>query len=252
MDIDLTKLKPTTTEKPPRIVVYGGGGIGKTTFAASAPNVIFFDIEKGLDGIESTKLPIESWQDVLDGITALHEQDHEFQSVAVDSIDWLERLIHRQIASEHNVQSIDEIPYGKGFNLAVDLWSQFLDGMTSLRDNKDMTIILIAHDQVKRFNDPTMDSYDRYTMKLHEKAGSMVFEWADAVMFARKKVRIEKEDAGFNKKVSKAKDLGDMRVLQTTDSAAFQAKHRASLALPDEINLSWDSFIEAIGQKEKK
>lgn len=251
MTLDLTKIKKTTTERPPRIVIYGPGGIGKSTFAADAPDVLFFDIENGLDGIESSKLEIKSWQDVLQGITALHEQDHKFKTLAVDSIDWLERHIHAQVAQEHNGKSIEDIPYGKGYKFALDLWNQFLDGMTSLRDNKGMTIILIAHDQIKKYNDPTMDSYDRYTIKLHDSAASLVVEWSDAVLFARKKVRIEKEDAGFNKKIAKAKDLGDMRVIQTVDAPSYQAKHRASLALPEEIPFSWDSFIESIGERKE-
>lgn len=245
---DLSKIKKTTEHRPPRIVLYGQEKIGKSTFAAAAPNVLFADIEGGLDGIESAKQRTQSWQDMLALITALHEQDHDFETLAVDSIDWLERLIHEQVAREHNVGSLEDIGYGKGYLYSLDLWKQFLQGMTSLRDNKNMTIILIAHSVVKKYNDPSMDSYDRYTLKLHEKAGSYVTEWADAILFARKKIRIEKEDAGFNKKVSKAKDLGDTRVLATVESASFVAGHRASLNLPDEVPLSWDSFVESVGQ----
>lgn len=252
MTLDLTKLEPTTTDHPPRLVVYAAGGIGKSSFAASAPDVLFLDVEKGLDGIESTKITIDTWQDVLDAITALHNQDHGFKTLAIDTLDWLERIIHKQVAAQEGKDSIESIGYGAGYKLAVDLWSQLLQGLNSLRDNKGMTVILLAHDQIKRYNDPTMDSYDRYCLKLHDLASAMVFEWADAVMFARKKVRLEKEDAGFNKEISKAKSIGDMRVLQTVDNPAYMAKHRASLNLPEEIPLSWDAFISAIGQGAKK
>ncbi len=250
--INLTELKPTKEDHPPRLVIYAAGGIGKSTFAASAPDVLFFDVENGLDGIESTKIDINTWQDVLDAITALHEQDHGFKTLAVDTLDWLEGIIHKQVAHEAGKETIEEIGYGAGYKMSVDLWSQFLQGLSSLRDNKNMTVILLAHDQIKRYNDPTTDSYDRFCLKLHDLASAMVFEWADAVMFARKKVRIEKEEAGFNKEVKKAKSIGDLRVLQTVDNPAYMAKHRASLNLPDEIPLSWDAFIPAIGQGNAK
>ena len=250
--INLTEIKPTTTDHPPRLVIYGAGGIGKSSFASSAPDTLFFDIEKGLDGIESSKVNIDTWQDVMEAITALHEQDHSFKTLVVDSADWLERIIHKQVASEAGKPTIEEIGYGAGYKIALDFWSQFLQGMNSLRDNKGMTIIFIAHDQIKRYNDPTTDSYDRYSLKMHDTASAMVFEWADAVMFARKKIRIEKEDGGFNKEIKKAKAVGDLRVLQTRDNPAYMAKNRASLNLPEEIPLSWDAFVSAIGQGESK
>jgi hypothetical protein len=245
---NLTELKATVTDSPPRIVIYGSGGIGKSSFAADAPDVIFGDIEGGLDGIESAKVPINSWADILQFITDLHEQDHAFKTVAIDSTDWLERLIHKQVASENGKETIEAIGYGAGYKMALDLWSQFLQGMDSLRVNKGMTVILISHEQIKRYNDPTMDSYDRFTLKTHDLASAMIFEWADAVMFARKKIRIEKEKSGFNQETAKAKSIGDLRVLQTVDHPAYMAKNRKSLSLPDEIALSWDGFVSSIGQ----
>ena len=87
--LDLTQLKPTLEQKPPRIIIYGGGGIGKSTFASDAPDVFFFDIEGGLDGIECAKQPIKTWDDAVQTMTALIEQDHSFKTVAVDSLDWV-------------------------------------------------------------------------------------------------------------------------------------------------------------------
>jgi len=250
--IDLTEIQPTTEAKPPRLVIYGPNKIGKSSFAAQSPNNIFFDIEHGLDGIESAKLSIEKYGDVIEGLKALHEQDHKFETLTIDSADWLERLIFNQVAAEHNKESIEDIGYGKGYMFALDHWNQVLSGLTSLRDKKNMTIILLCHEQIIRFNDPTMDSYDRYNLKLHNKASALVCEWADAILFARKKVRIEKEDQGFNNKKAKAKDIGDQRILQTTETASVVAGHRSSLALPDEITLSWNAFMEAVGTRQNK
>lgn len=246
---DLKQIKPTTGDSPPRIVLYGPGGCGKSTFASHAPNVLFFDIENGLDGIESAKLAIKEWQDVLDGITALHEQDHEFMTLAVDSIDWLEAIIHKAVAKSEGKDNIEEIPYGKGYKLAVDFWQQFLQGLTSLRDMKKMTIVLIAHDQIKRFDDPTGQGYDRHMLKLHNAAGQLVFEWADAVLFAKQKTVVKNEEVGFNQKKAKAVSIG--RTMYTEDNPAYMAKHRASLALPAEIPFSWEDFINNIGKKGK-
>lgn len=249
--MDITQLKPDTTQNPPRIVLYAPGGTGKSTFASQAPNTIFMDIEKGLDGIESTKQPVSTWPEVIEMIEALHAQEHEFKTLAVDTIDWLETIIHKQVALENNVPNIEAIGYGKGYKLAMDLWEQFLSGMTSLRNNKRMTIILLAHDKIKRFDDPMTDGYDRYMLKMHDSASAKVFEWADAVLFMKSKTLIKSEDAGFNKKIKKGIDGGVY--IHTTEAPAYMAKHRASLSLPDEFPVSetdgWQDFIKAIGTR---
>lgn len=249
--MDFTNLEEDTTSKPPRLVVYGPQGMGKTTFAAQSTSTVFMDIEDGLHGIKSAKQRVTSWGQVVDMITALHEQDHKFKTVAVDTLDWLERIIHDQVALENNAKSIGDIAYGRGFDYATGYWEKFLKGMTSLRDNKDMTIILLAHHKIKRFDDPMTDGYDRYMLKLHDKAGALVQEWADGVLFMKAKTFIKTEKTGFSEK---KKGIDGGIFLHTTETPAYQAKHRTSLSLPDEIPLSeknsWGDFVAAIGTRQ--
>lgn len=248
--MDFTNLKPTTTSKPPRLVVYGPQGMGKTTFASQAPGVLFMDVEDGLHGIESAKQRVTCWGEVIQMITALHEQDHQFKTLAVDTLDWLERYIFQSVALNHNVASISDIDYGRGYEYALSYWETFLKGLTSLRDNKGMAIILLAHHKIKRFDDPTTDGYDRYMLKLHDKAGALVQEWADGVLFMKTKTYIKTEKSGFTEK---KKGIDGGVFMHTTETPAYQAKHRTALSLPDEFPLSeknsWGDFIAAIGTR---
>lgn len=244
--LDLTTIKREKKQRPPIITIYGRPKVGKTTFGADAPNSIILAIEKGQDGLTCSSTNIDSYQDMLDAITALHEQDHKFENVVVDSADWLERLIWDQVSKDEGVKSIEDLGYGKGYVKAINLWQQVLAGLESLRDNKGMGIIMIAHDQVKKYQDPTSESYDRYELKLHAKAGALVSEWSDCLLFATHKVMIRKEDGGFNKKVVKAKGAG--RILYCTETPAYVAGNR--FGLPDEIELSWPAFAAALkGEK---
>lgn len=43
---------------PPRLLVYGLDGSGKSTFAAGAPNAIFIQTEKGLDQLGPARFPL--------------------------------------------------------------------------------------------------------------------------------------------------------------------------------------------------
>jgi len=46
------------TAAPPRLIVYGQEGIGKSTFAATAPNPIFRPTEDGLKRIDCKRFPV--------------------------------------------------------------------------------------------------------------------------------------------------------------------------------------------------
>ncbi|MCL2120125.1 MAG: ATP-binding protein [Planctomycetaceae bacterium] len=45
----LQKIHTGKKQQPPRLLIYGSEGVGKSTLAAKAPNPIFIPTEDGLD-----------------------------------------------------------------------------------------------------------------------------------------------------------------------------------------------------------
>ena len=61
--------------KPPRIMIYGSEGVGKSTFGASAPNAIFVQTEDGLGEINCKKFPLaHSLAEVITELIALRDR----------------------------------------------------------------------------------------------------------------------------------------------------------------------------------
>lgn len=229
---------------PPRIVVTGEHGLGKSTFGSEAPNPIFIPTEDGLGNIDTSSFPLcESYEDVLNCIGALFEEDHDYETVVLDSVDWLEQLIWKHICKESDHNSIEDFGFGKGYVAALNPLREVLDGLNALRTEREMIVILTAHTQVKRFDDPNSESYDRYTMKLHAKASSVVSEWADVIGFVTQEMIVKKEDKGFNKTTSRAVSTGH-NLLNLNRRPAFDAKNRYSM--PNKIPLNWDKFWDAL------
>jgi hypothetical protein len=222
--------------RPPRLVIYGPEGIGKSTLAAQAPNPVFIQTEEGLDALDVTAFPLAiEYSQVEDALSSLINEDHDFQTLAVDSLDWLERLILRAVAAEGNVLSIEDIPYGKGYKLAIEKWRTVLEGFDILRNDKHMTIVLLAHSKIKRFEDPISDSYDQYRVDLHDAAAALVDEWCDVIGFLTQHVGIKSRDTGFGKKEIKGVGGGE-RILYTEGRPSYIAKSRytipSSLSIP--------------------
>ena len=233
-----------TQPKAPIMVIHGGPGIGKTTFAASAPSAVFIPTEDGFGSLNADAFPIAtSFADVMSAMTVLYQEKHDFKTMVVDSLSALEMLISQAVAKDNNKTSIEEIPYGRGYGLALSYWQQFLDAVIALRNDKSILPILIAHSNVERYDAPDVDSYDRYVIALHKKAMALIYERADLIGFASLKTLVRKEEVGFDKKISRGVGTGE-RLLHLVEKPAFLAKNRYQL--PESMPLAWDSFQAAL------
>jgi len=238
---DLKSIKHGPDIKPPRIFLYAVEGIGKTTFAANAPAPIFIQTEDGLGSIDAARFPmVETIDDVRQAIGSLYSEPHDFQTVVLDSADWLEQIIAREIEAKHDAK---ELAYGKGALKQAEVWQELLAGFNALRNDRGMSVILIGHSQIKRFDSPETEPYDRYSPKLQERSNALLREWADAVLFANYRVVVKSTEVGFKKEVSRGITTGE-RLLYTTEKPAYMAKNR--YALPDSLPLSWDALSNAI------
>jgi hypothetical protein len=106
-----------------------------------------------------------------------------------------------------------------------------------------MCVILLAHCQIKRFDSPETEPYDRYQPKLQERANAILREWVDALLFANYKTIVKKDDVGFNKTSNRGISSGE-RLLYTAERPAYMAKNR--YGLPESLPMSWESFAQAI------
>ena len=230
-------------QQPPRIMIYGSEGVGKSTFASLAPNPVFVQTEDGLSEIDTSKFPLaRTFDDVVMQLQAVRDEQHEYGTLVIDSVDWLERLVWDRVCADYGVKSIEKADggYGKGYVHALTYWRQIVSILNDIRSKRGMAVILIAHAAVERFEDPEHAAYDRYTPRIHKKACSLICEWVDAVLFASRRLRV---DSTTGKAAPVGADGGE-RILRTNGSPACIAKNR--FGLPTELPLSWSAFVEAL------
>lgn len=244
MAISLASISKSGAPKPPIITIHGPPGIGKTTFAVSAPAPVVLPLEDGLGAIQVPAFPVlHSWDDVMAAMGALYQEAHEYQTVIIDSLSALEPVLWAAVAKDANKSSIEDLGYGKGYVLALDYWQQFLAGIIALRDEKNITPILIAHSDVIRFDSPEVEPFDRYQIKLHKRAFHLLYERADIIGFANWQTHVVKAEVGFNQSVSRGVGTGQ-RLLHLVERPAYIAKNR--YGLPETMPLNWQSFAAAM------
>lgn len=233
--------------KPLRVLLYGSDGVGKTTFAAGMPTPIFLGPEDGTSTIDVARFPVpRDWLDVKDAVAELTNEPHEYGTLAIDTLDWLEPLLWEHVCRTAGVKSIEAVGggYGKGYVAALDEWRSLLASLDRLRDQRGMHVILLAHAWIRTFKNPDPDQgdYDRYELKLHAKASGLLKEWSDAVLFANYET-LTTTKGGRTRGISSG-----ARLVYTERRAQWDAKNR--YGLPETLPLSWDDLEAAMSKGE--
>lgn len=229
MALSLADMKQRRADKPPRVVIYGPPGMGKTTLASEFPNPVFLQTEDGVPaGLEVVSFGhLRTYEAVMGAIMALYNEEHDRKTLVLDSLSEMEKLVWAETCRANNWKSIEDPGYGKGYVAAEYVWQQLVEGLNALRRDRGMAIVLIAHSETPRFDDPTAQSYTRYDIDLHKGGKALIDREVDAILLIKQEVSVQKEDQGFNKKRNIG--VGAARFIYCQPSAAFNAKNRHNM-----------------------
>lgn len=249
--INLSEIKAEKALLPPRILMYGPPKCGKSHLFSTIPNSLLIDFEDGSGFLKTArveKAKVDTYDKLMGLLGHLYTDDHSFTTLGFDTLDWCEVLVFSQAAREHGKTSISDVGYGAGYTTAQNLWQQVIQGLDALRRERGMMIVGIAHEQIRRYDNPTTESYDRYTLKLHAKDKgsstlSIFSEWSDAILFVNKETFVRKEKTGFNQETKKAATT-DRVFFHTQESPAYLAGNR--FGLPPLIPFTWPDLQAAL------
>jgi hypothetical protein len=251
----LAKIQKGRLRFPLRFVIYGPEGVGKSTLAAASPNPIWLDIEDGSSRLNVARYQFRddasghvpnNYAEVISAIDDLGMNDHPFETLVIDTADRLESLIWKFMMERDKKTSIEDYGFGKGFNLAVDEWRALCVRLDRLRSVRRMSVILLAHAQIRTFKNPDGEDYDRYNLRINEKAGGFLKEWSDVAGFACFEEGAAKQIGDKNGR-PKGFSTG-RRLLKVARTAAFDAKSRIDLPAEVEMDLAnpWGPLAAAV------
>jgi len=239
-------VKKGPTMRAKRLFVGGIEGVGKTTFLTQCPNPIVVCAEDGLTenafaGIAN--YTPESWPDLLGFIDYLTTANHTYQTIGFDTEDWLEHFAVKFICNRDGKSNIEEYGFSKGQSVILpNEFRQLLAKLEVLQQKKNIMVVFTSHIQVKTFNNPAGDNYDRYEASGTKQVVSLIKQWCDVNLFATFEV-VTKKDS----KKGKAKGMcTDARIVHTTYSAAWDAKNRCGL--PETLPFDAQTILEAIAK----
>lgn len=234
MAIPMLQLQRRKAVLPPRVLIYGPPGLGKTSLASEFVNSAFLQVEDGTPSdIEVVSFGhLTTFAQVMEALVWLYSEEHDRKTVVIDSVDKLEPLVWAKVCADNNWRTIEDPGYGKGYVLADSAWREVMEGLTALRVDRGMTIVLIAHSTIVQFDSPTTASYSKFDIRLHKRALAMVQDEVDAILLVKQDETVKVEDKGFNRKHTHAEG-GGTRWIYCEGRPAFTAKNR--YGMPDRI-----------------
>ena len=231
----MDSLIKTTTPTPPKMIVYGQPGVGKTSFAASA-KAILLDCENGAGAVPAlTRTPyLQSWPQMRKWLAELATALPDgATAVAIDTVDWMIQRIVEHVVMDLDDKSPNDITntlgtshggYFKAREIVQNIVYRDLLPMLNAIADHGAAIILLAHAANTKMTSPEGFDLRLAAPDVPHWISPPFIEWADAVLYASRD--------------------GDRRVLLTEGTNVILAKNR--YGLPAELDLSWPALMQAL------
>jgi len=150
-DIDIFSLEPSKISRDLKgkfLLIYGQPKTGKSTFGSQLPRALFMNFEQGTNALAGIKSqPILRWTDAKKVLTQLRKPQAKeiYDTIVVDTASIAWQLCEKYICQRENVDSIRDVPWGQGWNMLRQEFSEFWREITLL----GFGILFIAHSKDK-------------------------------------------------------------------------------------------------------
>ena len=125
---------------PKILLLYGPPKVGKTTMLSKLDNCLIVDTEKGARMVDGSILEVDSRKDLINVLKQAKE-GHEFNYIAIDTIDKVVQWAEDAVCEENQVQALADLPFGKGWGLARDKVMNTIRHFSNICDH----LIIIGH-----------------------------------------------------------------------------------------------------------
>ena len=197
-----------------RALLYGPGGIGKTTLATSLPGpVAFFDLDESLARLvaqidTSNILPVtgvDTWSHLREALQA--EGWDSVKSIVIDTGTRAEEMaIAHTLATVphekgHLCTRLEDYGFGKGFQHVYDTFLPLLADLDR-HSRAGRNVVILCHDCTSTVPNPAGEDWLRYEPRLQSPNSGKasirlrVREWADHVLFLGYDVDVGKDGKG--------------------------------------------------------
>ena len=174
--MSLKKVKRKAISVNPGILLlYGAPKVGKTTMLSKLDDCLVIDTEQGGNMLDGYFHSVDSKEELLQ-FYADATEGHEYKYFALDTIDKIVTWTERDVCREYDIESINDLPFGKGFGLVRERVMNNIKKLRSLCEH----LIIIGHRKTASPIDNST-AIEPESLDLSGKLKNMVMANADAI-----------------------------------------------------------------------
>ena len=233
----LLDIKPHQVSRDLRgysVMLYGAPKTGKTTTACQFPGALLLAFEKGYSTIAGIyPQPINSWSEFKKLFVEFKDPavQERYQTIVIDTADiaysYCEKYIcNRESDAKHDYQTVADIPYGKGYAMAMDEFDECIRKILQL----GYGLVLISHEQDKTMKNERGEEYSQIIPTLDKRARLVCERTCDIIGYCR---QVQTEN-------------GYVVRMFMRESDRYVAGSRFKYT-PESIELTYDNLVKAIG-----
>lgn len=230
---------------PPRICLFGGPKLGKTTTASETDKPIFVITEEGLGSLSVDHYPLATtWEDVLANIRDVASSPHDYRTIVIDTISGAVQLAAESVCSKYFKGDWGAKGYnsfGAGDSATSEEIKRLLPILDSCR-SRGMMVMLLSHAGLHTVRDPVAGDYTKHAPDINRKSWSRLAAWLDVIGHIEYSTTVLKQDDGRTKVIADGS-----RIVRFSGSSAEDAGFRVGYSLPSEMPLSWPAIRDALG-----
>lgn len=184
-NVSLWDIEPTRISKDLKgkyLLLYSLPKVGKTTFIAKIPRTLILSTEPGTNALNNAIVKsITSWSDFMSAIRQLKDARAiaKFDNVAIDTIDLLWDICVKYICDREDVQSIGDLAWGKGYELARTEFTQALREIAFLQYG----MIFVSHSTEKTFKNEKGEDYIKIVPALPSRPYEIINKMVDIIAY---------------------------------------------------------------------
>jgi hypothetical protein len=254
------KLKTEIGERlPPRVIMLGAHGVGKTTFGSESGKPVFVVTEDGASNIPVQKVMTPSgivarvWDEFYEAVNSVLTEEHDFDTLVIDTLNGAAGLLANHVcrtqyggrwAAEKGQRSY--LAFGEGPKSTAEESKRFLNLLDAIRSNRGMKILLLTHRGIVNIRNPRLGDYHQFAGDMPLVIWNVFAQWADVVALADYDMAVlPREGRGTGVPAGTT-----TRIVRCGGSVAEDTKCRVGYEVPEEMEFDAKTFWPTIGRDE--
>lgn len=253
MTLPTEKSKPKSALADYTTLIHGMPKIGKSTFCAQAPDVLFLPFEAGLGALSvyQTDL-IESWSQFGIILNEIKNEGQKYKTLVVDTIEQAYELCLEYVSKKNGISHPGRAKdFGASWKDVSCEFARVLNKLASLPQG----LFLISHSKQVEINTPDRPIF-RSVPDLSEGARKRLGQMVDTTLYftmEEKALTIAGGKPGDAPRIVAGQEM-ESRIIRTNPSIYWEAGTRVKRlkGIPDTVPMDYGEFARYFEEKKEK